>query len=108
MKRNTQKTESGSAEGGRLCCPQCGARLLYDEARKVLRNAIPGGSAGKEFSLEKAVAELKSEQSRADERFQAAVAAESKRKEALSDLFEKSLKKAGEDPNPPPRPFDFD
>ncbi len=108
MKKKMPENERGVANGKNLCCPQCGTRLLYDAERGVLRRSVPGASEGKEFSLEKAVAALKDEQSRADERFQAAMAAEGKRKEALADLFDKSLKKAGQDPSPPPRPFDYD
>jgi len=91
-----------------LSCPHCGNKLFYDPNQKKLLRAVPGTSAEKGFSLEQAVADLKTEQSRADERFREAMEAENRRKTALSGLFEKSLKEAGKDPRPPVRPFDFD
>jgi hypothetical protein len=100
--------ENSKDKKGALVCPHCGVKLIWDSEKKALYSAVAGMPADKNFSLEKAVAAIKSEQDRAEEKFKEAMEAENKRKQNLSRLFEKSLKEAERDPNPPRNPFDYE
>ncbi len=105
---NNRKSGSDDEKPGTVECPCCGAKLFYDPVRRQLRSAAPGLVAGKDLSFEAAVAELRSEKDKVDEKFRAAFEKEGRRKESLEQKFEKARKDAGDSPEPPPRPFDFD
>lgn len=92
-----------------IICPCCQARLSIDLGLKaVIHHEAPAKEVLSK-DLKEALGALKSQADRREAQFQQALAAERGKGKVLERKFEESLKKAKEDPSPPPpRPIDLE
>jgi hypothetical protein len=91
-----------------VSCPCCQARLTIDLALKAVVHHEVAAKATPSMDLREALGALKSEANRREAQFQQALAAEREKGKVLERKFEEFLKKAKEDPSPPPpRPIDL-
>jgi hypothetical protein len=92
-----------------VICPCCQARLTIDPVLKAVIHHQVVAKATPSMDLRDALGVLKSEANRREAQFQQALAAEREKGKVLERKFEEFLKKAKEDPSPPPpRPIDLD
>jgi hypothetical protein len=91
----------------KIVCPCCASLLIIDpdsgailrEERKVVRE---------HQSLDDALQHIQSQKQEAKARLSRAMEESRHREEILEKKFQEARKKAAEDPDPPPRPFDGD
>ena len=91
----------------RIICPCCESLLIIDpESGVILREER---KVKREYqSLDDALQHVQSQKQEARARLMRAMEEARHREEILEKKFEEARKKAAEDPNPPPRPFDGD
>lgn len=88
-------------------CPCCQAKILVDhKTGSVISHREP--PKGRAKSFEEAVSENQRRKSEAEDLFAQAVREHENREELLEKKFREAFEKAEKDPNPPPRPFDYD
>jgi hypothetical protein len=85
-----------------IICPCCQARLTIDQGLKAVIHHEVASKATPNIDLQEALGALKSQANRREAQFQQALAAEREKGKVLERKFEESLKKAKEDPSPPP------
>jgi hypothetical protein len=91
-----------------VICPCCQARLTIDPGLKAVIHHEVVAKPTPSIDLRDALGALKSEANRREAQFQQALAAEREKGKVLERKFEEFLKKAREDPSPPPpRPIDL-
>lgn len=90
-----------------VVCPCCGARLTIDPDLKVILHHEERSKAAPITSLLEAVKALKAESGHREARFKEAMEAEKDKQRVLEKKFQELLKKAKDEPGPPPRPFDL-
>ena len=94
-----------------LACPECGSRLVVDQATgEVLSHRAPGSRPGGGKSFESLLDDLDRDRAEAEEVFAREVAALEDRDRLLEERFRAALENAGDldEDEPPPRPFDYD
>ena len=91
-----------------VTCPCCSGRLTIDPALEavIAHEAPPRQRSG--LDLGGALASLKGEASRREERFNEQMKAEATRSRVLDRMFQEGLKKAKDDPDPPLNPMERD
>lgn len=90
-----------------VICPCCQAKILVDhKTGSVLGHEGPPKGRAKTF--EEAVLESRKRKTDAEDVFAQAVREHENREELLEKKFKEAFEKAEKDPNPPPRPFEFD
>ncbi|MET0852009.1 MAG: hypothetical protein ABW020_12810 [Candidatus Rokuibacteriota bacterium] len=91
-----------------VMCPCCAGRLTIDPDLQavIAHEAPPRQRSG--LDLGDALASLKGEASRREERFKEQMKAESSRSRVLDRMFQEGLKKAKDDPDPPLNPMERD
>ena len=92
-----------------IICPCCQSRLTIDPLlQAVLHHEAPAKTTPS-MNMQEALGNLKAEASRRQAQFQQALAAEKEKGKVLEKKFADLLKKAKEDPSPPPlRPIDLE
>ena len=94
-----------------LACPECGSRLVVDQATgDVLSHRPPGSRPGGGKSFESLLGDLDRNRAEAEEVFAREVAALEDRDRLLEERFRAAMENAGDldEDEPPPRPFDYD
>lgn len=94
-----------------LDCPDCGARLVVDQATgEVLSHRPRVSPSGGGRSFESLYEDLDRERAEAEDVFAREVSALKDRDRLLEEKFREAMERAGDldEDVPPPRPFDFD
>jgi hypothetical protein len=94
-----------------LPCPECGSRLIVDQATgEVISHSAPAGRPGAGKSFETLLEDLDRDREQAEDIFAREMAALEDRDRLLDEKFRAAVEQAGDldDEVPPPRPFDFD
>ena len=91
-----------------VTCPCCGGRLTVDAGVEAVVAHEPPPRAKSGVDLGGALASLKGEAARREERFREQMKAEQSKSRVLDRKFQEGLKRAKDDPDPPVNPMDRD
>ena len=91
-----------------VTCPCCQAKLTIDSALGAIVAHQEPPRQRSTADLGAAFDQLKSKSAEREERFKQQMQAEAQKGKLLDRKFQESLKKAKDDPDPPPRRYDYD